>query len=91
LNNTVKFTERRGRIAIASSDDRHGRMILNLRSDGIGMTTDVLERLFQLFEQGTEITRRYGGVGMGMAIAKALVEIHAGTISAGPGMERSSR
>jgi PAS domain S-box-containing protein len=88
LNNAVKFTERHGRIVIASSDDSHGRMLLSLKDDGIGMTRDVLERLFQPFEQGTEITSRYGGLGLGMAIAKALVEIHAGTISAasqGPG------
>jgi PAS domain S-box-containing protein len=82
LNNAAKFTERHGHISITSSDDSQGRMVLSFKDDGIGMAPEVLDRLFQPFEQGTEITNRYGGLGLGMAIAKALVEIHAGIISA---------
>jgi CheY-like chemotaxis protein len=82
LNNATKFTERNGHISIASTDDSQGRMILTFKDDGIGMAADVLDRLFQPFEQGSEVTSRYGGLGLGMAISKALVEIHAGIISA---------
>jgi len=46
------------------------------------MSPEVLGRLFQPFEQGTGIDHKYGGLGLGMAISKALVDIHAGSISA---------
>jgi PAS domain S-box-containing protein len=82
LNNATKFTERRGHISIASADGPQGRVMLTFKDDGIGMTPEVLGRLFQPFEQGSDITNRYGGLGLGMAISKALVEIHAGEISA---------
>jgi CheY-like chemotaxis protein len=87
LNNATKFTENRGHISIASADDTRGRIILTFRDDGIGMTPEVLSRLFQPFEQGADINR-YGGLGLGMAISKALVDVHAGILTAesdGPG------
>jgi len=87
LNNATKFTENRGHISIASSDDTQGRLILTFKDDGIGMTPAVLGRLFQPFEQGPDINR-YGGLGLGMAISKALVDVHAGVLTAesdGPG------
>jgi hypothetical protein len=88
LNNAAKFTERRGHISIVSLDDTQGRIVIKFKDDGIGMTPDVIERLFQPFEQGADIVSRYGGLGLGMAISKALVDIHAGSIaveSEGPG------
>jgi PAS domain S-box-containing protein len=88
LNNATKFTERYGHLSIASTDDTQGRLVLRFKDDGIGMTQDVIDRLFQPFEQAANITSRYGGLGLGMAISKALVDIHAGIISAdseGPG------
>lgn len=89
LNNATKFSMPGGHISIATADDTQGRLILKFKDDGIGMTPEIIDRLFQPFEQGgTDINRRYGGLGLGMAISKALVEIHAGVISAqsqGPG------
>jgi CheY-like chemotaxis protein len=91
LNNATKFTDRHGHISIASSDDSLGRVMLTFNDDGIGMTPEILSRLFQPFEQGSDISNRYGGLGLGMAISKALVEIHAGTITAAsPGVTRGS-
>ena len=87
LNNATKFTEPKGHITIASTDDTQGRMIVTFKDDGIGMTAKVLDCLFQPFEQGADVGR-YGGLGLGMAISKALVEIHAGILTAaseGPG------
>jgi CheY-like chemotaxis protein len=87
LNNATKFTARRGHLSIGSTDDNDGRLVLTFKDDGIGMTPDVIDRLFHPFEQGAD-PGRYGGLGLGMAISKALVEIHAGIISAdseGPG------
>ena len=94
LNNAAKFTERAGHIAISSSDDAHGRINFTFKDDGIGMTPEVMDRLFQPFEQGTNITNRYGGLGLGMTISKALVDIHVGALTAasdGPGLEPHSR
>ncbi len=90
LNNATKFSMPGGHISIATADDTQGRLILKFRDDGIGMTPEIIDRLFQPFEQGgADISSRYGGLGLGMAISKALVEIHAGIISAesqGPGL-----
>src|SRR5262249_26678154 len=56
---------------------------------GIGIEAEMLPKLFAPFEQGgREITQRFGGLGLGLAISKALVEAHGGTIAArsdGPG------
>ena len=58
---------------------------------GIGIEPDVLPRIFDPFEQGeTTITRQFGGLGLGLAICKALVEAHGGRLAAderrqGPG------
>src|ERR1700728_3417933 len=83
LNNATKFSTPGGHISIATTDDIQGRLILKFKDDGIGMTPEIIDRLFQPFEQGgPDITSRYGGLGLGMAISKALVEIHAGIISA---------
>ncbi|MBV8138758.1 MAG: PAS domain S-box protein [Deltaproteobacteria bacterium] len=87
LSNAIKFTDRGGNISIRSEDDAQRRLILKFKDDGIGMTPEILNRLFKPFEQGVEVSK-YGGMGLGMAISKALVDAHAGTItaeSAGPG------
>jgi PAS domain S-box-containing protein len=88
LNNAIKFTERNGHLWISSADQAEGRIILTFKDDGIGMSPEVLGRFFQPFEQGAGVDHKYGGLGLGMAISKALVDIHAGSISAdsqGPG------
>jgi PAS domain S-box-containing protein len=89
LNNATKFSMPGDHISIATADDTQGRLILKFKDDGIGMTPEIIDRLFQPFEQGgADISSRYGGLGLGMAISKTLVEIHAGIISAqskGPG------
>jgi signal transduction histidine kinase/CheY-like chemotaxis protein len=83
IRNAVKFTPANGRIAIRSSNDAQGRLNIQIVDSGIGMEPDVLPRLFNAFEQGERtITRRFGGLGLGLTIAKALVEMHHGTIAA---------
>src|SRR5579863_2372489 len=87
LNNAIKFTPAGGRIDIMSANDREGRVSLTVADTGIGMGADILQRLFQPFEQDRE-AMAHGGLGLGMAIAKALVGYHQGAISAesaGPG------
>jgi PAS domain S-box-containing protein len=88
LNNAAKFTPHGGHISIVSTDDNQGRIVLEFKDDGIGMPVQAIDRLFQPFQQGDNVANRYGGLGLGLAISKALVEVHAGVITAesdGPG------
>jgi PAS domain S-box-containing protein len=89
VNNAVKFTPTEGRVTVRTSDGEDGRLLIQVSDSGIGITPEVLPRLFNAFEQGERtITRRFGGLGLGLTITKALVEMHGGTIEAasdGPG------
>jgi PAS domain S-box-containing protein len=83
VNNAVKFTPPEGRVTVRTSDGPDGRLLVQVSDSGIGITPDVLPRLFNAFEQGERaITRRFGGLGLGLTITKALVEMHGGTIEA---------
>jgi PAS domain S-box-containing protein len=84
LSNAIKFTDREGNVSVRSEDYTQGRLILKFKDHGIGMTPEIMSRLFKPFEQGVEVSK-YGGMGLGMAISKALVDAHAGTITAESG------
>lgn len=80
LNNAVKFTPEGGEIALTSFRDAD-RMIIEISDTGIGIEPRVMPRIFDAFEQGEAwVTRRFGGLGLGLAISKAIVELHGGTI-----------
>jgi PAS domain S-box-containing protein len=83
LKNAVKFTPERGDISVSVLPTVENRVRLQVRDSGIGMAADVLPGIFDAFEQGADdITREFGGMGLGLAIAKNLVELHHGTIRA---------
>lgn len=83
LNNAVKFTPPSGHIAIRAFNTERGRLVVEVADTGIGIGPDVLPRLFHAFEQGrSKVTRRYGGLGLGLAIAKAITELHHGSLRA---------
>lgn len=83
LKNAIKFTPPNGAITIRSQRTADAFIELSVRDTGIGMNPDVLNRIFNAFEQGnTAITHQFGGLGLGLAIAKAVVETHGGRISA---------
>jgi CheY-like chemotaxis protein len=86
VRNAIKFTPAGGLVTIAA--ENHGTdggemLRVVVRDTGVGIPADVLPRLFNAFEQGEEhITRRFGGLGLGLAIAKAVLDLHGGTIAA---------
>jgi PAS domain S-box-containing protein len=88
LNNAAKFTREGGRIALAM-DVVDGHVQWTVSDNGIGMEPELVERAFELFAQAERTAdRSQGGLGIGLALVKSLVELHQGTVSAqsaGPG------
>jgi two-component system CheB/CheR fusion protein len=82
INNAIKFTPAGGRLRLRSLDEGE-RLVTEVMDSGIGIDAETLPRIFGAFEQGEgTITRRFGGLGLGLAICRALVRMHWGTITA---------
>ncbi len=83
LSNAVKFTPPGGWIIIRTSDEGENGVRVDVVDTGIGIESAVMPRLFDAFEQAEgSITRRYGGLGLGLTISRALVEAHGGKLTA---------
>ena len=82
LSNAVKFTPAGGRIDVALA--RRGADVeVSVSDTGIGIAPEILPHVFEAFQQADRsITRRYGGLGLGLAIARRLIEAHGGRIDA---------
>jgi PAS domain S-box-containing protein len=89
VKNSAKFTPEDGRIEISTWNDEAHQINVEITDTGIGIEEAVLPRIFDAFEQGGgTITSKYGGLGLGLAICKRVVDLHDGTItvrSAGKG------
>ncbi|MNY31254.1 Alkaline phosphatase synthesis sensor protein PhoR [compost metagenome] len=80
LGNAVKFTPAEGRIVVTLRREE-AEMLLEVRDSGIGIAADHLPKLFQSFYQAdSSTTRQHGGAGLGLSIAKSIVEAHGGRI-----------
>jgi PAS domain S-box-containing protein len=79
LKNAAKFTPKGGEIHVTTRAEE-SRRIVEVRDSGIGIAPEMLPRIFDAFEQGEGITRQFGGLGLGLAISKALIELHGGAI-----------
>jgi PAS domain S-box-containing protein len=81
INNAVKFTPPGGKVEIRSSNDDYGRFQLQITDNGIGIEVERQASLFRPFEQADpSLSRQFGGLGLGLAISKHLVDLHRGTI-----------
>ena len=82
LSNAVKFTPDGGRVEIGAMR-RHGRVVVEVRDTGIGIDPSFLPKLFDRFSQADpSSTRSHHGLGIGLAIARHLVELHGGDLRA---------
>lgn len=87
LKNAVKFTPESGRITVQTSNDpAQGLLLVKVSDTGIGLTPEEQKHVFESFTQGEHATRtgshRFGGLGLGLAISRMLVEMHSGRIQA---------
>ena len=81
VRNATKFTPAGGDVTIRTWNDDAGHLCVDVIDSGIGIAPELLPRIFDAFEQGdARITRQFGGLGLGLAIAKAVVEMHGGAI-----------
>jgi two-component system CheB/CheR fusion protein len=87
LNNAAKFTPDGGRIGLVAAREG-GNVVIRVRDTGIGMTAEALSGAFELFAQARSSHAIEGGLGVGLSVARALAELHGGTLEArseGPG------
>ncbi|HEV8378956.1 MAG TPA: ATP-binding protein [Tepidisphaeraceae bacterium] len=83
LKNAIKFTPEKGRITIRTRNHPGGQLIIEVQDTGIGIEPLNLPSIFNAFEQGEQGTaRRFGGLGLGLAISKTVVDMHQGSIVA---------
>src|SRR5947209_4081784 len=92
LKNAIKFTADHGEITISSSNPEPQLLVIAVHDTGIGIQPEIMNRIFDQFEQGeSAFQRRYGGLGLGFAISKSLGQAPAGTLIAqSEGLDRGS-
>lgn len=88
VSNAIRFTDPGGLVEVDLAREREDAVI-RVRDNGRGISPDVLPHVFERFwQEDTSTTRRHGGLGLGLAIVRHLVDLHGGTVavdSAGPG------
>ena len=92
IKNSVKFTPEKGRITIATLNPAPDKIEARIIDTGIGVEHETIDKIFNAFEQGqADITRRFGGLGLGLTISKALIDAHDGKIHVqSPGKDQGS-
>jgi signal transduction histidine kinase len=93
IGNALKFTPQRGKVSVVTRNEESGRLVIEVSDTGIGIPADALSRIFSPFEQGdSSIHRRYGGLGLGLSIARTLTKAHGGTLeAASDGLDRGAK
>jgi signal transduction histidine kinase/ActR/RegA family two-component response regulator len=83
LTNAAKYTDVGGRIALTAALDDEHQLAISVADSGIGLSPQAIPRLFEMFSQvASPVDRAEGGLGIGLALVKGLVEMHGGTVEA---------
>jgi signal transduction histidine kinase len=83
LNNACKYTDPGGRISVTAVRE-DGQVVVSIRDNGMGIPNDLSPKIFDMFTQADHSSQRqHGGLGIGLALVKRLVEMHEGEVSAG--------
>jgi signal transduction histidine kinase len=81
LKNAIKFTPEEGLIFVTSRNENN-EIIVEVSDSGIGVDPEIIPKIFVPFEQGDKhIVRQFGGLGLGLAISKAIIDGHSGEIA----------
>ena len=82
LNNAAKYSDKGGEIALSATRDG-SEVVISVRDNGVGISPDVLPRVFDMFTQVHQsIERSRGGLGVGLTLVKRLAELHGGNVEA---------
>lgn len=82
LNNAAKYTPEGGAITLSATTEGED-VLLSVTDNGLGISTDMLPKIFEMFTQvDNDLSRTQGGLGIGLALVKRLVEMHHGNITA---------
>ncbi len=85
LNNAAKFTDPGGRLAL-HAEARDGELIVRVTDNGLGISADMLPLIFDMFAQADRsLERAHAGLGVGLSLARHLVEVHGGSLTASSG------
>ncbi|MEP7016305.1 MAG: ATP-binding protein [Verrucomicrobiota bacterium] len=93
VSNALKFTPEGGFVAVATRNEADWQLLIDVTDTGIGIAKPALPRIFSPFEQGdSSIHPRFGGLGLGLAIARSLIEAHDGSLEAASlGLNRGAK
>jgi len=82
VKNAIKFTGENGDIMISTTNPEPQTLVITVKDTGIGIEPEIMNRIFDPFEQGEQaLQRRYGGLGLGLAISKSLTQAQGGTLT----------
>jgi signal transduction histidine kinase/ActR/RegA family two-component response regulator len=92
MKNAIKFTGENGDVMVSSTNPEPQTVVISVQDTGIGIEPEIMNRIFDPFEQGEDsFQRRYGGLGLGLAISKSLAQAHGGSLTArSDGRDRGS-
>jgi PAS domain S-box-containing protein len=83
VKNAAKFTPPGGRVSVTTRNDEAHHVVIEISDNGIGIEPELMPRIFEAFEQGGRtVTSKYGGLGLGLAISKRVVDLHQGSLEA---------
>ena len=83
LNNACKYTNPGGHISLTATHE-NGHVVVAIRDDGVGIPANLSPKIFDMFTQANHgLERHHGGLGIGLALVKRLVEMHDGEVTAG--------